>query len=224
MKLFLPFVIIAAVALLTAGIAARAYHEKMRPAPALMPGVEASPQPANTLEGAAYARGPRDAPVTLEIYGDFQCPPCAVVSKGIDAIQRQYEGRVRVVFREFPLEIHKHAKEAALAAEAAAIQGKFWEMHDELYENQLSWAEAPKVNSLFESYAEAIGLDVARFHADSMAPDVRRRVLADINAGDRRAVDRTPTVFVNGVRLGNSFSKDQLEKAIVAALPLKKNS
>ena len=162
--------------------------------------------------------------MTLELYGDFQCPPCALVSEGIDEMQKQYQGKMRVVFHEFPLEMHKHAQEAALAAEAAAIQGKFWEMHDELYKHQPIWAEAAKVNSLFESYADAIGLDVARFRADRMAPDVRLRVLADTDAADRRGVKRTPTIFVHGVQLRNGFTKEELEKTIAAAIPATPNS
>ncbi len=226
MKRFLPFVIIAVVALVTAGVAAMVYHTKTQAGPASVAGVTASaiPATAQAPEDSTHVRGPRDAPVTLEVYGDFQCPSCAFVSQGIDELQKQYQGKMRVVFHEFPLEMHKHGKEAAWAAEAAAIQGKFWEMHDKLYENQPSWAEATKVNPLFESYADAIGLDVARFRADRIAPDVRLRVLADTEAGDRRGVKSTPTIFVNGDRMRNGLTKDELEKTIVAAFPSKKNS
>ncbi len=226
MKRFLPFVIIAVVALVTAGVAAMVYHAKTDVAPAPVAAVAAGANPSATPapENPAHARGPRDAPVTLEIYGDFQCPPCALVSKGIDELQQQYQGKIRIVFHEFPLEMHKHAKEAALAAEAAAIQGKFWEMHDELYENQPSWAEAAKVHPLFDSYAEAIGLDVARFRADRIAPDVRLRVITETEAGDRRGVKSTPTLFLNGAQMRKGITREELEKKIVAAFPVKKNS
>ena len=131
---------------------------------------------------------------------------------------------MRVVFREFPLEMHAHAMEAALAAEAAAVQGKFWEMHDKLYTSQPAWSEATNAKFLFESYAEAIGLDVARFRADLRAPDVRRRVRADVSAGDRRGVKSTPTVLVNGLALRAGFTRAELEAAIAAALAPNKNS
>ncbi len=231
MKRLLPFLVIGIVALVTLAIAGVVYREKTRalavptPAPVVASAAGAAPtnapaEPAtDTLAESAHVRGPREAPVTLEIYGDFQCPSCAVVSQGIDEIQKQSGGRVRVVFYEFPLEMHPHAMPAALAAEAAGIQGKFWEMHDKLYANQPAWAEATRPNFLFESYADAIGLDVARFRADRIAPDVRARVLADVAAGDRRQVKNTPTVFVNGTPMRPGFTRDELEAAIKSAVP-----
>ena len=225
MKRFLPFVIIALVALLTTVIAVTAYHAKTRVAAAPAAGDAASPTPADAPEDPSlHVRGPRNAAVTLEIYGDFQCPSCAVVSQGIDELQKQHEGNMRVVFREFPLDMHKHAMEAALAAEASAVQGKFWEMHDKLYQNQSVWSEATTVGFLFDSYAESIGLDVARFRADRNAPDVRLRVREDMKTGDSRGIKSTPTVFVNGMQLRAGFTKDELQKTIDAALAQKKTS
>ncbi len=230
MKRFLPFVIIAAVALLTVGIATAVYRTKTAESPVPVVGLEGSARPAGATPSEApedpnlHARGPRNAPVTVMIYGDFQCPSCALVSQGIDELQKQYEGKVRVVFHQFPLEMHRHAMEAALAAEAAGVQGKFWEMHDTLYKNQPAWGEATNANILFESYAESIGLDVARFRADRLAPDIRARVVADAAAGDARGIKVTPTVFVNGVRLRAGFTKEKLQEAIEAALAPKKTS
>jgi protein-disulfide isomerase len=131
---------------------------------------------------------------------------------------------MRVVFHEFPLEMHKHAMEAALAAEAAAVQGKFWEMHDMLYRYQQVWSEVSNANFFFESYAESIGLDVARFRADRTAPDVRSRVITDATVGESRGVKNTPTIFINGVELRTGFSPDKLQSAIEAALAAKKSS
>lgn len=225
MKRFLPFLIIAAVALLTVGIATGVYRAKTRPGPAPLAGVAGSPTLAEAPEDPSlHARGPRNAPVTLVIYGDFQCPSCALVSQAIDELQKQYEGKMRVVFHEFPLEMHKHAMEAALAAEAAAVQGKFWEMHDVLYQNQPVWGEATTASFLFDSYAESIGLDVARFRADRMAPDVRARVIADAAGGESRGVKSTPTIFINGIELRTGFTKDKMQEAIEAALAPKKTS
>ncbi len=226
MKRFVPFIIIAAIALLTLGIATAVYRVKTRPAAAPLPGIagNAAPAKAQAPEDPGHVRGPSGAPVTLEIFGDFQCPSCAVVSKGIDELQKQKADKIRVVFREFPLEMHRHAMQAALAAEAAAIQGKFWEMHDKLYENQPVWSEATNVNFLFEAYADAIGLDVARFRADRIAPDVRARVLADMKDGDRRQVKSTPTVFLNGVPFRAGFTKDELQRDVEAVLAQKNNS
>ena len=225
MKRFLPFIIIAAVALLTVSIATAVYREKTRARPVPEVNVAGNPTPAEATENPSlHVRGPRNAPVTLEIYGDFQCPSCGLVSQGIDELQKQHEGKIGVVFHEFPLEMHRHAMEAALAAEAAAVQGKFWEMHDALYQNQPVWSEATTVNFLFESYAESIGRDVARFRADRMAPDVRARVLSDAAFGERRGVKATPTLFINGTELRAGFTKEKLEAAIEAALAPKKKS
>jgi formate-nitrite transporter family protein len=221
MKRALPFIIIAAVAVLTAGIATLIYRGKMQPPPTPVPTASGSTAPAVPTpapEDPSHVRGPANAPVTLEIYGDFQCPSCAVVSKGIDELEEQHAGQMRVIFHQFPLSMHKHAMQAALAAEAAGIQGKFWQMHDILYENQPAWGEATTVNFLFDSYAEKIGLDVARYRADRQALDLRMRVREAVAAGDSRGIKSTPTVFINGKQLRLGFTKDELEKAIDAVL------
>lgn len=225
MKRFLPFLIIAAIALLTVGIATAVYWAKTKPGPAPLADAAGSPTQAEAPEDPSlHTRGPRNAPVMLVIYGDFQCPSCGLVSKEIDELQKQYEGKVRIVFHEFPLEMHPHAMEAALAAEAAAVQGKFWEMHDVLYQNQPVWADATTVGVIFDSYAESIGLDVARFRADRIAPDVKARVIADAAAGESRGVKSTPTIFINGIELRAPFTKDRVQGAIDAALAPKKTS
>lgn len=235
MKRFLPFLIIAAVALLTVGLATAVYRTKTgdqptspRPTsdqPAPVAGIGVSPAPSEAPEDSNFhARGPRKAPVTLVVYGDFQCPSCAAVSQGVDELQKQYEGKMRVIFHEFPLEMHRHAVEAAMAAEAAGLQGKFWEMHDMLYKNQTVWGEATSAGFLFESYAVAIGLDVERFKADRVADNVRARVVADAAEGAARGVKVTPTIFINGVALKAGFTKDKLKETIEAALAPKKGS
>jgi protein-disulfide isomerase len=114
--------------------------------------------------------------------------------------------------------MHQHAAAAALAAEAATVQGKFWEMHDILYQYQSVWSNATNVNYLFESYAESIGLDVARFRADRESADVRARVLEDGKGGEARGVKNTPTIFINGTELRTSFSKEKMRETIDAAL------
>lgn len=219
MKRFLPFLIIAVVALVAAGTAALLYRVKTQPLPA----------PAASAAGAAedpslHARGPRNAPVTLEIYGDFQCPSCGTASHAIDELQKEHEGKIRVIFHEFPLEMHKHAAEAALAAEAAAIQGKFWEMHDMLYKYQSVWSRVGNAGYFFESYAELIRLDVARFRADRQSADVLARVIEDGKVGQTRGVKNTPTIFLNGTETKTAFTKDKLQEVIDAALAAKKGS
>jgi len=226
MKRFLPFILIALVGLLTVGIATAVYRVKTHPKPAST----ASAAVATTSEEEAenpslHVRGPKNALVTLEIYGDFQCPSCAVASRVIDELQAQeFAGKLRVVFHEFPLSMHQHAAQAARAAEAAGIQGKFWEMHDALYKYQDVWSRVNNANYFFESYAEAIGLDVARFRADCISPDVLTRVMEDGKAGEGRGVKNTPTLFINGNEVSTAFTKEALQQVIESALSGKKGS
>jgi len=219
MKRFLPFLIIGAVALLTVGTAAVMYRVKTQPTPAPQAGTAVPAPPAEAPENPfLHVRGPRDAPVTLEIYGDFQCPSCALASKAIDELQNEYKDKLKVIFHEFPLEMHQHAVAAALAAEAASVQGKFWEMHDMLYQYQSVWANTTNANYLFESYAESLGLDVARFRADRQSADVRMHVMEDGKNGETRGVKNTPTIFINGTEMRTGFSKEKMRETIDAAL------
>ena len=223
MKRFLPFVIIAAVALLTVGIATTIYRKKMQPPPSVT--VTTTPTPADEKEDPSlHARGARTAPVTLEVYGDFQCPSCALVSQAIDELQAQFAGKLRVIFHEFPLEMHNHALEAAMAAEAAGLQGKFWEMHDMLYRYQPVWAGTSNAGFFFEAYAKEIGLNVEQFQGDRTSPDVKARVMADGETGTARGVKNTPTLFLNGNMVQAGFTKNKLQEVIETALAAKKGS
>ena len=223
MKRFLPFVIIAAVALVTVGLATAVYREKTRPASTTS--VTGTPTPADAPEDPSlHVRGPSNAPVTLEIYGDFQCPSCALVSQAIDDLQKQYAGKMRVIFHEYPLAMHKHALEAAVAAEAAALQGKFWEMHDLLYRYQPVWSKVRDAGYFFEAYAGEIGLNVEQFKADRNSQEIEARVMADGQAGSARGVKNTPTLFLNGREVRSGFTKDTLQGEIEAALSAKKGS
>lgn len=219
MKRALPFLIIAVVAFLTVGIAAWAYRVKTKPAPIASAGAATTSMPPEKPDDPfLHVRGPRSAPVTLEIYGDFQCPSCAVVSQSIDELQKEYASKMRIIFHEYPLEMHQHAAEAALVAEAAGVQGKFWEMHDLLYQYQPVWSRINDPGHFFESYAEQIGLDVARFNVDRRAADLRTHVIEDGKAGEKRGVQNTPTIFINGRELHGPFARENLQQAIDAAL------
>lgn len=150
----------------------------------------------------ARALGPESAPVVLEEFGDYQCPPCGQVFPEVEAIRREYGDRLRLVFRHYPLtRVHPHALLAAHAAEAAGAQGKFWEMHRALYENQKSWSAVPDPRPLFESYARQAGLDVERFRRDTGGPEGDARVVADHNRARSLGVESTPTFFLNGRKL-----------------------
>ena len=225
MKRFLPFILIVAVALLTVGIATAVYRIKMRPTPAPAAGASVTPTPAEEKEDPSlHVRGPRNAPVTMEIYGDFQCPSCAIATAAIDELVKQFPGKIRIVFHEFPLAMHKHALEAAMAAEAAGLQGNFWEMHDMLYQYQPVWSKASDAGFFFSAYANSIGLDPVRFQEDAKSPEVRARVAADGEAGAARGVVNTPTIYINGRQVKPAFTLEKLRDAIEEALAAKTKS
>jgi len=194
MKRYLPFVIVVVVALATFGSGAILYRAK-RPQLRNLP--ESQSVPAKGDQQSAHIRGNPDAPVTLEEFGDFQCPPCGQFAGFVEELLKEYDPRLRVVFRNFPLPSHEHAREAALAAEAAGFQGKFWEMHDALYREQETWSKAPNVRELFESYAGTIGLDLDQFKKDMDGDKARERVDSDHALADSLGIKMTPTLFIN---------------------------
>ncbi len=171
-------------------------------------------QESNQLR-AVHVRGPAKAPVTVEEFGDFQCPPCGQFSEPLNQLERSFPTQVRLVFREYPLDMHKHAKEAAYAAEAAGLQDKFWEMHDLLYREQPKWSEATSVAPIFTSLAKSLELDVPRFQKDYRGQVVRDRVAADQKRADELKVTKTPTIFVNGqLLMPSEFDPAGLRKAV----------
>jgi protein-disulfide isomerase len=188
MKRYLPFAIVALVALVTFGSGFALYRAKRVP-----PGAGPKNGPASGI----HVRGRADATVTLEEFGDFQCPPCSVMAGFLKQMEADYGSRLRVIFHHFPLAMHAHAREAALAAEAADMQGRFWEMHDLLYKEQSAWSKGENVPLLFNSYAGTIGLDLERFKKDLQNPEVAARVDADQKLGSSRGVTSTPTLFIN---------------------------
>jgi len=216
MKRYLPFVIVGGIALATLGIGAMLYRAKR---PQLLTIPEAKVLPGKGDAESVHIRGNPRAPVTLEEFGDFQCPPCGNIAVFIDELVKEYGPRLRIVFRNFPLPNHKHAREAAFAAEAAGLQGRFWEMHDVLYREQAVWSKAENVPELFDSYAGMIGLNLDRFKKDMDAEKTKARVDSDHERGDSLGVQSTPTVFINNRQVGpNDKTPDGLRATIDAAL------
>ena len=141
-----------------------------------------------------HIQGSENAPIELVEYGDYQCPYCGEAYPEIKALQKKMGKNLKFVFRNFPLtQMHENAKNAALAAEAAGAQGKFWEMHNMLYENQNSLKEENLV-----SYAEKIGLDVDRFKNDLQNKTFISKVEGDFEGGMKSGVNSTPSFYVNG--------------------------
>ena len=141
----------------------------------------------------APIRGSVMAPVTIVEFSDFQCPFCGRAHVPLKRIVDEFPGQVRVVFRHYPLGFHEHAGNAAVAAEAAGAQGKFWEMHDQLFEHQA----ALEPSDILE-YARGIGLDMERFQADFESEELRARVERSRAIGQNVGVDSTPSIYVNG--------------------------
>src|SRR6266567_2464464 len=194
MKRYLPFLIVAAVALVTVGSGTMLYRTKHAQ---LLPVSENRSLSGKTGTESMHIRGNPDAPVTLEEFADFQCPPCGNFAGFGEELLKQYDSRLRIVFRNFPLPGHEHAREAALAAEAAGLQGRFWEMHDVLYREQAVWSKTPNPRELFESYAGTIGLNLDQFKKDMDGEKARERVDSDHALGDSLGITLTPTLFIN---------------------------
>jgi protein-disulfide isomerase len=162
-----------------------------------------------------HAQGPATAPVTLVEYGDYECPYCGAAYPIVKQIQRRLGDRLRFVFRNFPIATaHPHAEHAAEAAEAAGVQGRYWEMHDARYEHQRTLDDRQLVE-----YAVALGLDVERWVSDMETQAYLERVRADFMSGVRSGVNGTPTFFINGRRHDGPHDLETLLAAIEAAMP-----
>jgi protein-disulfide isomerase len=159
---------------------------------------------ANAPAGATppTAVGAPSAAITVEEFADFQCGSCAASYPVLKDLIRQYSGNpnFRFVFRNFPLQMHDKAYDAAVAAEAASLQNpaKVWLMHEQLFTNQQTWAVNPNYRELFNEYASKIGLDVERFKADMAGMVAKNRVDQDVARGRALSIGSTPTVIVNG--------------------------
>jgi protein-disulfide isomerase len=168
-----------------------------------------------------HVRGDASAPVVLEEFGDFECLPCSKLFPALQALEKEFGERLVVVFRQHPLTMHRYGLDAARAAEAAGLQGKFWEMHDTLYQNRATWVRAAYVRPYLNEYATALQLDVDRFKEDMDAKQVADRIVADQARGDSLGIDRTPVVFVNGEKvavqdLNENGLRAMIEKALAA--------
>jgi protein-disulfide isomerase len=224
MKRFLPFIIIGVVLLLAVLVG---WMMTRSPAPAPVsntsPGTEIIRSGSTTPTGATppHARGDANAPVTLEEFGDFQCPPCAAIHPELKRLESEFGSRLRVIFRERPLmPMHKHALLAARVAEAAGMQGRFWEMHDLLYENQTAWSELPDARPSFMAFARTLGLDMDRFTRDIDGPAVETRIFLDGLRARALGIEGTPTLLLNNVEVPFDTLKEPngLRNAINAAL------
>ncbi len=164
-------------------------------------------------EDRDHIQGPSDAAVTLVQYGDYECPYCGAAYPIIKEVQARFGERLRFVFRNFPITTsHPHAEQAAEAAEAAAAQGTFWQMHDLLYENQKRLGDLD-----LRAYAERLGLDIQLFDKELAEHVHAERIHEDFMSGVRSGVNGTPTFYINGSRHDDSYDVDTLLGALERA-------
>jgi protein-disulfide isomerase len=161
--------------------------------------------------------GPADASLSVIEYSDFQCPFCAQYAPILDKLRAKYGDRVRFVFRFFPLADHKYGSISAKVAYAAFLQGKFWEMHDLLFEHQKEWSASPDPRPYFDSYAQSLGLDLEKFHADTDAQSTTDFIARQAAEGDKAGVTHTPW-FVVGDSVVLPRNLEQFDKLIREAL------
>jgi protein-disulfide isomerase len=200
-----PFLIIGVVLVMAVGVAWYLKQASVTPPPSPTPAPTASsaktpPQVSEPGAQPPHARGLASAPVTIEEFGDFQCPPCGALHPTLKTLETEFgPTRLRVIYRHFPLvPAHAHALAAARASEAAALQGKFWEMHDMLFENQKAWADAFDSKTIFEGYATKLGLNIEMFRRDIGTEAVERRIFLDGKRAHALGVQGTPTAIMNG--------------------------
>jgi len=221
MKRYLPFFIVGTVALVTLASGALLYRAKRLPALAIPENSTTSAMGGTEM---VHVRGRADAPVTLVEFGDFQCPPCANLSEPINQLERDYRSRLRIIFRHFPLPNHQHAREAALASEAASRQDRFWEMHDLLYREQAVWSKAPDVRVLFSAYAGMLGLNIDRFKKDMESEQAKARVKSDEQQALALGLATTPTIFINDHQVPHAHLNPSGLRIAISAATNKKAS
>ncbi|HVV25609.1 MAG TPA: thioredoxin domain-containing protein [Candidatus Saccharimonadales bacterium] len=172
--------------------------------------------PTNHVEGKGQAG------VSLVEYGDYECPYCEQYYPIVKQVQAEFNDQITFQFRNFPLtSIHQNAFAGARAAEAAGLQGKFWQMHDTLYDNQDQWAQASDPTKYFNQYAQQLGLNLAQFQKDYSSTKVNDLINADMAAGNKLGVDATPTFYLDGKQINVSASVSSFETQIKNAIAQK---
>ena len=160
-----------------------------------------------------HVKGAANAPVTLVEYGDFECPDCGAAYPTVNEVVKRMGNRLRFVYRYYPLvESHPHAEHAAEIAEAAAAQGKFWEMFDMLYQNQRHLSDANLMQ-----YAREIGLDTQRVEREMQNEAYTKRVEEDVEGGDASGLEGTPTFYINGQYYEGAYNVDAIQEALEQA-------
>jgi protein-disulfide isomerase len=192
---------------------------------ALMLGGKSTPEkaapPADSkvlVRADSHKSGAKNAKVTIVEFGDFQCPACGAAHPIVKQITEEYKDRVTFVFRNYPLSMHQNSKLAAEAAEAAGAQGKYFEMHDMLYDKQKDWGESPKAKDKIMQYAQDLKLDMDKFKSDVEANKYDKKIQQDIADGNSAQVEATPTFYINGVKNTGGLPYNDFKKKLDEAL------
>jgi len=173
--------------------------------------------PSQTVEidtSVGHKLGSDSAVVKIVEFGDFQCPACKAAAPPLKEAYAKNGNIVQIIYRHIPLPSHQNSDESAQASEAAALQGKFWEMYDLLYANQESWQSLPDPFSVFESFATTLSLDLKKFRSDYKSSDSTKNVQRDKADADKYGVSSTPTFFVNGEKITGAQSVEAWQKII----------
>ena len=167
----------------------------------------------DSISDTEWVRGNRNASTTLIEYGDFVCPACGQYYPIVKKLEDDFKDDVKFVFRNFPLPSHGNARIAARAAESAGVQGKFFEMHDLLYENQKEWSTASSAKAIFEGYATTLNLDMEQYKKDFESKEIGQKIDEDVRTGNSYGVNATPTFFLNNTKLSPK-NYDELKKLL----------
>ena len=171
------------------------------------------------ISSTDQTKGKVDSKVVLVEYGDFQCPACAAFQPLVDEIMKTYGDRIQLVFRDFPLPQHQFGVPAALYAEAAGKQGKYWEMYDKIYAGQTKWASLKDADPIFQSYAQDLKLDMVMLKKDMDSDSIKTGIEDDRLSGVKFYVNSTPTFFLNGKKLVfKSLNYEEFKSYIDTAL------
>jgi len=174
--------------------------------------------PPDVISDADHVFGSDDAKVTITVYADFQCPACLTESDVISRAWSRISEDARLIYRHFPLDTHRFSFQAARYAEAAGKQGRFWEMHDLLFGNQVLWSTIDDATQFFDEYAQQIGLNMEQLQSDLDSADIRGKINADQQSGIRAGVRSTPAMFINGRLVPNPQSPARLVEIVREAL------
>ena len=170
------------------------------------------------IKDGKYIPATTDAKITLVEFGDYQCPACGAYSELVTNIITEFSGKVNLVFRNFPLPQHSNANLTSYAAEAAGLQGKFWEMHKKLYDTQEEWSNAVTAKDIVIRYAKEMGLDEKKFKEDLDSSKIKDKVTKDVADANLIGINSTPTFFVNGQKIQNPRDYNEFKKIIEDAI------